>query len=83
MWFYNTNPLAGENLTVSFQNDASTTVTVSQFNIKLNFKVRGDVAKQLVNSCDQIQFARVHQIAFVHLDDMYEHALKSSRGIFY
>ena len=56
MWFYNTNPLAGENLTVSFQNDASTTVTVSQFNNKLNFKVRGDVAKQLVNSCDQIQF---------------------------
>ncbi|XP_027049719.1 uncharacterized protein LOC113677156 [Pocillopora damicornis] len=38
LWLYNTNPLAGENLTVSFQNNAPTTVTVSQFNIKLNFK---------------------------------------------
>ena len=56
MWLYNTNPLAGENLTVSFQNNAPTTVTVSQFNIKLNFKVRGNVAKQLLNSCDEIQF---------------------------
>ena len=41
LWLYNTYPRAGENLTVSFQNNASTTVTVSQFNIKLNFKVRG------------------------------------------
>ena len=58
MWLYNTNPLAGENLTVSFQNKAPTTVTVSQFNIKLNFKVRGNVAKQLLNSCDEIQFCK-------------------------
>ena len=56
MWLYNTYPRAGENLTVSFQNNASTTVTVSQFNIMLNFKVRGNIAKQLLNSCEQIQF---------------------------
>ena len=83
MWLYNTYPRAGENLTVSFQNNASTTVTVSQFNIMLNFKVRGNIAKQLLNSCDQIQFAIVQQIAFVYLDDAYEHALKCSRCFFY
>ncbi|XP_066015773.1 chondroitin sulfate ABC exolyase-like isoform X2 [Pocillopora verrucosa] len=38
LWLYNNNPRAGESLAVSFQNTASTTVTVSQFNIKLNFK---------------------------------------------
>lgn len=40
MWLYNTNPRVEESLTVTFLNTESTPVTVSQFNIYLNFKVK-------------------------------------------